>query len=152
MRPFAPLLALLTAASLSTPVAAAAQIGVDELVRTLATTDGKGSLVVTITNDGERRAEVEIDVNDWFVAEGGRHEFRPAGSLEGSCGERLRAAQRTVALEPGGSATIQVSYEGEAAESCRNIVFFRVAETPDGLGGERLIFSTGVKVYVEPRT
>jgi hypothetical protein len=129
---------------------ASGQLDAGPLVRTLVTSAGAGEIEIVVTNEGAERVSIDVDVNDWQVDADGNHTFRPAGTLDGSCGSRLDAAVRTLELEPRATRRVRVSFRGGAEETCRNIVFFRVTATPDVLHGERLIISTGVKVYVEP--
>jgi hypothetical protein len=148
LRPALTFLLLLAASGGAAP--ATAQLDVGPLVRTLHTADGRGVISVAVRNTGSARIEVTVDVNDWAVDSAGQHTFRPAGTFEYSCGARLLPDHRTLVLDPGAVARVQVAFNGAHAEVCRNIVFFRVTEAPDVLEGDRLIISTGVKVYVEP--
>lgn len=146
-----PCILLILAALLVLPLPAAAQqLAVGPLMRTLHVSDGSGAIDVTVRNTRAERADISVDVNDWAVDSAGQHTFRPAGTYDYSCGERLVPSRRALALEPGDSATVRLTFHGDGVATCRNIVFFRVTETPEVLGGDRLIISTGVKVYVEP--
>jgi P pilus assembly chaperone PapD len=146
-------LAILMLALLGVPVAGAAQLSVGPLVRMMETSEGRGVIEITVRNDGDDPVDITVAINDWAVDSAGNHSFRPAGTLPGSCGERLHADPRDLTLEPRGAVPIRVSFQaaGSTADSrCRNIVFFRVTGAADELGGDQLIISTGVKVYVGP--
>jgi hypothetical protein len=129
--------------------AASAQLVVNPLTATLRPADGTASVVIPVLNSGADTVDVVVDVNDWRVDEEGRHHFVPGGTLEGSCGARMRPESAGLRIAPGETARLRVFYDGGAADRCRNIVFMRVTEMPDALGGDRLIVSTGVKIYVE---
>jgi hypothetical protein len=137
----------LTGAAL--PATAAAQLAVDQLVVRVAPADGSTRIMIPVHNEGMEAVDVEIVVNDWQVHEAGRHSFHPAGTLEGSCGVRLRAGRDSIRIHAGATAEVQLTYDGAAADRCRNIVFFRVSDRPATLDGDRLVISTGVKLYVE---
>jgi hypothetical protein len=148
------ILAAVILAALVVPTTGAAQITVGPLVRMMETSDGRGSIEITVRNDADEPVDITVAINDWAVDSAGNHSFRPAGTLPGSCGERLRTDPRELTLGPRGATPVRISHE-YAAEMvdgrCRNIVFFRVTGAADELGGDQLIISTGVKVYVAPR-
>jgi P pilus assembly chaperone PapD len=147
-------LTLLMLAFLGVPAAGAAQLSVGPLVRMMETSGGRGAIEITVRNDGDEPVDITVAINDWAVDSAGNHSFRPAGTLPGSCGERLHTDPRELTLEPRRAVPVRISFEGagEAPDSrCRNIVFFRVTGAADELGGDQLIISTGVKVYAGPR-
>jgi hypothetical protein len=147
-------LTILMLAFLGVPAAGAAQLSVGPLVRMMETSDGRGSIEITVRNDADEPVDVTVAINDWAVDSAGNHSFRPAGTLPGSCGEQLQTDPRELTLGPRTAVPIRISFKagGERAVSlCRNIVFFRVTAAADESGGDQLIISTGVKVYVGPR-
>jgi P pilus assembly chaperone PapD len=141
-------------AALVVPTSGMAQINVGPLVRMMETSDGRGTIEITVRNDADEPVDITVVINDWAVDSAGNHSFRPAGTLPGSCGERLHADPRQLTLEPRGAMPIRISFEAAAeaaASRCRNIVFFRVTGAADEPGGDQLIISTGVKIYAGPR-
>jgi hypothetical protein len=135
------------------PLPAAAQITVGSFVRMLETSEGRGSMEITVRNDGDEVLDIEVDVRDWAVDSLGNHTFHPAGTMAWSCGTSLRTGSRELRVGPRASAVLGVTYEaptGAPDTRCRNIIFFRITDPALAVGGDRLVISTGVKVYVGP--
>jgi hypothetical protein len=136
-------------AGAAVPGGAAAQVAVPRLVESLAPADGVAGRTLEVTNEGLYPIEVAVVVNDWRVDAEGRHHFAAPGSYDGSCGGRLRPGAETLRIGAGATAALRLEYTGTAADRCRAIVFLKVEGDGDMVGGDRLIISTGVKVYVE---
>lgn len=145
--PFLAVLTVLAAgAHAVAPAAAHAQLSVPQLVAQLTPADSVSAIVIPVRNEGPVAVDVDVVINDWQVEPDGSHRFIAAGTLPDGCGARLASAPATFRAAAGATVDVRVTHDGTAADRCRGIVFFRVTERPR----ERLIISTGVKVYVRP--
>ncbi len=144
--------ALLSAAAVFTsPRVAAAQLTVDELEAHLVVTDG-GQAVHTmrVRNESAERVQAVVTIEDWERDEEGNNRFLPAGTHARSCAAALEVFPMTVALDPGMSATVRISFRGAPAQaaSCWSIVFLENRATQRSAGRQlQYTVRTGVKVY-----
>ncbi len=150
---FVPSFAALACAALAltaAPRTAHAQLTVDELeVHLIA---GGSSVVHTVgvRNESAERVQAVVTIEDWERSEAGANRFLPAGSHERSCAAGLEVFPRSLALEPGATATVRLAFTGVPdAASCWSIVFLENRATQMA-GGRQLQYTvrTGVKVHV----
>jgi P pilus assembly chaperone PapD len=132
------------------PRTARAQLTVNELEVHLVTAGASVVHTVGVRNDSEERVQAVVTIEDWERTEAGANTFLPAGSHARSCAKGLEVFPRSLALEPGATATVRVSFTGVPdAASCWSIVFLENRATQMA-GGRQLQYTvrTGVKVHV----
>ena len=136
------------------PVAARAQLTVDQTELTLSTQPADRRIAVfNVGNEGREAINVTIEIEDWDRSELGENRFFKSGELARSCSRWLRVFPQSIRLEPNQTQGVRVVAEGadSLTQACWSIVFARMI-LPGAQGGRKLqyVVRTGVKVYVEP--
>jgi P pilus assembly chaperone PapD len=136
------------------PVGARAQLSVAELevfLQPEAAASRTG--VIRITNEADQPVQALLEVQDWRRDETGANQFRPLGSVAGSCGGQIEVFPAAVRIDAHATEAVRVSFTGTAATSCWAIVFIQANEPPRQPGRQSqvtYVIRTGVKVYVQP--
>jgi P pilus assembly chaperone PapD len=150
------MVALALAASALQPIAARAQVSVDELEIHMRLTTPRAPITHTIPvrNDETRAQQVRVVAGDWVRDSLGNNMFLEAGAVATSCGQRLSVFPATLQVAPGATELVRVTYDAAPADSgCWSIVFIETVTPPppraDGQGSFLTIeVRTGVKIYV----
>jgi hypothetical protein len=138
------------AVCLAAPEPVAGQLAVDSLVRTFRLADGP-SFEIGVQNMSQHATGVTVEFADWEVTAEGEHRFHPAGSRQGSCGDRLRAEPARLSLAGDAAAVVRLVHTGAEQGACRIMVWLRSDDLPlDDEEGVAFIIRTGVKAYIEP--
>lgn len=147
-------LAFALAVVLGMPGRGFAQLSVDELeLRILPEIPSQRTAVFRVTNDTDAPVQALLELQDWKRDESGANQFLPLGSVQGSCREHVKVFPLSVRIDAHKSEPIRVSFDGDAAASCWNVVFVQSTEPPKQAAKQSSItylVRTGVKVYVEP--
>jgi len=107
---------------------------------------------IIVRNDGGRRADAVIRVEDWDRSVDGTHRFYEAGTQPGSCASVLLVSPLEFSLAPGESRAVQVGLDGAVRSSCWSLVLVESEERVRDASGKMVLAAvrTGVKVYAVP--
>jgi len=107
---------------------------------------------IIVRNDGRRRAEAVIRIEDWDRGADGTHRFYEPGTQPGSCASVLLVSPLEFSLAPGESRAVQVGLDGAVRSSCWSLVLVESEERVRDASGKMVLAAvrTGVKVYAVP--
>ncbi|HEV2644168.1 MAG TPA: hypothetical protein VGT98_15755 [Candidatus Elarobacter sp.] len=150
----APYVALACLVLAGAPSVSRAQLAVDHMELLL---DPQSSAqrvgVIGVRNDGDKRVQATLRLEDWDRAEDGDNHWYPLGTRPGSCGNALHLFPLSVVLEPGASQSMRVTFDS-AAPPMHECWAAAVVETaqPRVLEGRSVLYMvrTAVKIYVAP--
>lgn len=108
--------------------------------------------ILRLRNEGTTATQVRISLEDWQRSPDGSNRFSPVGTVEGSCGSRVSAFPKSLALEPGESQTVRVDYAGALPRECWSAVIVETPVPREAVNGRTLMHHarTAMKVYVTP--
>lgn len=134
------------------PRTAAAQLTVSELELFMPAGTSPTVRTVHVRNESTERIQAVASIEDWERDELGANRFMSAGAHPNSCAAALEVFPTSLALEPGESANLRVSFNAAEVPSanCWSVVFLE-NRTTQAAGARQLSYTvrTGIKVYGE---
>lgn len=109
---------------------------------------GTASEVIHVRNDGTETLHVTLSVDDFDMTPAGEHKFASLGTLEESCGERIRFFPSELNVAPGSTETVRVEM-GAGERVCWSLLWVtNSARTV--VQGASIGTRIGVKAYGTP--
>jgi hypothetical protein len=143
---------LLAVLCLFVPVAADAQLTVDELELFVTPSATPTVRMVAVRNETAKAVQAVVTIEDWDRDEAGTNRFYPAHTMNNSCAAGLEVFPKSIVLEPGQSANVRISLTAseKVPANCWSIVFLENRATAIE-GARQLSYNvrTGIKVYGE---
>jgi P pilus assembly chaperone PapD len=142
------------AALLAIPAVASAQIAVDRgdvQLRPGRIEDRVA--IINVRNDGKEPVQASVLLEDWDRDEKGTNRWFKAGSVAGSCGERLTIFPRAIQLAPGQEQAVRVVLDSASkiTDECWSAAIVQVARAGSANGrSAQFNIRTAVKLYVTP--
>ncbi len=145
---------VLVLAAMATPASAAAQLDVDELEVFVSSGGRERAASFRVRNTSAAPVTARLTLADWRREVDGTNVFTEAGSVPGTCADRLTLFPQLASLAPGESQIVRVTYTGDSlATMCWAAVMVGVAPSaPTTVGGAGIAaeIRSAVKVYVAP--
>lgn len=141
-------------ASLSAPSMVDAQIAVDR--GDVQLRPGKVEdrvAIINVRNEGSEPVQAAVLLEDWDRDEQGTNRWYKAGSVAGSCGERVTIFPRAMQLAPGQTQAVRVVLDSSATidAECWSAAIVQVARAGTANGrSAQFNIRTAVKLYVTP--
>jgi P pilus assembly chaperone PapD len=109
--------------------------------------------IINVRNEGTEAVQASVLLEDWDRDEKGTNRWFKAGSVAGSCGERLTIFPRAMQLAPGQTQAVRVVLDSSATidAECWSAAVVQVARAGTANGrSAQFNIRTAVKLYVTP--
>lgn len=141
--------------AMAVPAEAHAQIAVDRgEVQMRPGRPDERIAIINVRNDGAQATQVSVLLEDWDRDELGTNRWYKAGSVAGSCADRLTIFPRALQLAPGQEQSVRVVLDSIASPDaeCWAAAIVQVARV-GSVSGRAAQFNirTAVKLYVTPQ-